>query len=86
MAEAINETGNRYGKLLVLEFAGLTRYGMALWLCECECGNRRKVAGANLRRGHTTSCGCGWVNAFAEYNHTRKRRNDNAKNSSNLRS
>ena len=28
------------------------------WICECECGNVIIVCGANLRNGHTKSCGC----------------------------
>jgi len=28
------------------------------WLCECECGNTSIVFGGNLKRFHTTSCGC----------------------------
>lgn len=34
--------------------------GHSLWECKCNCGNPQtfKVDGANLRSGHTTSCGC----------------------------
>ena len=34
--------------------------GHPLWECKCNCGNPKtfKVDGANLRSGHTTSCGC----------------------------
>jgi hypothetical protein len=28
------------------------------WLCLCVCGNQTTVNGYNLRKGHTTSCGC----------------------------
>ena len=37
-----------------------TEGGHALWECKCSCGNPKtfKVDGANLRSGHTTSCGC----------------------------
>ena len=27
-------------------------------LCECECGNQRRVLVNNLKRGHSKSCGC----------------------------
>jgi hypothetical protein len=30
----------------------------ALWLCECDCGNRSIVDGPSLRSENTHSCGC----------------------------
>lgn len=55
-----NEIGNKYGHLTVIERAGSDKNGQAIWLCECDCENhsRIKVLGGNLRKGHTTSCGC----------------------------
>jgi hypothetical protein len=29
-----------------------------MWLCHCECGTFKQVAGLNLRLGNTQSCGC----------------------------
>jgi len=55
---AINEIGNRYGKLTVLSRAGSDSKHKALWLCQCECGNQVIVVGKNLRSGNTRSCGC----------------------------
>lgn len=61
MSRRVDETGNRYGRLEVKEFAGV-RPGIngtvALWWCQCECGEKTKVSGASLRRGYTKSCGC----------------------------
>lgn len=54
----INEIGNRYGKLVVLERAENNKYGDARWLCQCDCGNTTIVKGVSLRNGHTKSCGC----------------------------
>lgn len=54
----INEIGNRYGRLLVIEEAGKNKQRHALWKCQCECGNIITVRGADLRNGHTKSCGC----------------------------
>jgi len=46
-----------FGRLTVLERAG--SYGNnAVWLCECKCGNLKKIVGQNLMRGCTKSCGC----------------------------
>ncbi len=52
-----DEIGNRYGKLTVIEYAGI-RNGKALWKCKCDCGNDTFVCGVNLRYGDTLSCGC----------------------------
>lgn len=53
---AKDERGNVYGKLTVIEFTEIR--GEAMWLCRCECGNSSKVAGSDLRKGGTKSCGC----------------------------
>ena len=58
MGKVIDETGNRYGRLIVLEEAGRDRLGHALWLCQCECGNTTVVRGSSLRTKETQSCGC----------------------------
>lgn len=53
----IDETNNIYGKLTVIERDGKKGTAIA-WKCLCECGNYVTVAGTDLRRHHTTSCGC----------------------------
>jgi hypothetical protein len=50
-------TGQKYGRLIVLEFAG-THKRNALWKCRCECGNEKVIAGRNLKNGNVKSCGC----------------------------
>ena len=54
----INEQGNRYGKLLVLEEYGRNKEGRVLWRCQCDCGNEKIVSGKTLRAGLCQSCGC----------------------------
>lgn len=54
----INEIGNTYGFLTVLERDGSTKAGTAKWKCRCKCGNVVSVTGSHLRDGHTMSCGC----------------------------
>ena len=54
----INEAGNKYGWLTVMEKAESTNTGVAKWLCRCDCGNETVVRGDSLRSGNTTSCGC----------------------------
>ena len=54
----IDMRGLRFGRLVVIDQAGNAKYGGALWRCQCECGNEKIVRGADLRSGHTQSCGC----------------------------
>ncbi len=54
--QAKDETGKRYGKLTVLEFA-YVKHGVR-WLCQCECGNTVTISGHHLRAGSATTCGC----------------------------
>lgn len=56
----INEIGNTYGKLTVLEKVNRPegRPKGAYWLCKCECGNTKIVRGADMRAGGVRSCGC----------------------------
>lgn len=46
-------------KIIVIDQAP-SHGGHALWNCKCNCGNPQPfvVDGANLRTGHTLSCGC----------------------------
>ena len=50
-------TGQRYGKLAVLEPAENVG-GRTAWRCRCDCGKETVVMTAHLRSGQTTSCGC----------------------------
>ncbi len=62
MSKAIDETGNRYGHLLVLCRGNPKRTSsgnsVVMWKCRCDCGKEIEVRGTNLRSGHSTSCGC----------------------------
>lgn len=58
MGKIIEESGNRYGRLVVLEYIGKTKHKAALWKCLCDCGNETEVRGYSLRSGGTSSCGC----------------------------
>ena len=55
---AINEIGNSYGDLIVIERVGSNQYRNALWLCQCACGNTCIVSGSELRSGTKINCGC----------------------------
>ena len=58
MAKLIDITGNRYGRLTVIKRDGTSKDHHAMWLCQCDCGNQTRVISKDLRKGHTTSCGC----------------------------
>lgn len=50
-------TGQRFGRLVAVEF--LCRLNLhSMWKCVCDCGNETIVTLNNLRKNHTTSCGC----------------------------
>jgi hypothetical protein len=51
-------TGLRFGRLTVKCRAGSNRHRAAMWLCTCKCGGQKEFCGADLRNGHTQSCGC----------------------------
>ena len=57
MPGAIDLSGQRFGRLTVTG-RSVSRNGVAMWLCRCDCGNDAVVTCANLRRGETRSCGC----------------------------
>lgn len=55
-------TGNRFGKLTAISFAGFRSYGttrtLSMWDCICDCGQHVIVPTSSLLSGHTQSCGC----------------------------
>jgi len=57
MGKFIDLTGQRFGKLTVIERAG-TRNREALWHCKCDCGKDTFSRSASLRNGTSQSCGC----------------------------
>jgi len=58
MPKAIDETGNRHGKLIVIKRENIPKKKRAYWLCRCDCGNTTVVSGRSLRNRNTRSCGC----------------------------
>lgn len=51
------QLGGRFERWLVVgdfERRGRKRY----WLCQCDCGTRRRVETYDLKSGHSRSCGC----------------------------
>ena len=58
MSKRIDLTGQQFGRLTVISFAGTDKNGKALWNCQCECEKQIIVVGTDIRNGHTKSCGC----------------------------
>ena len=58
----IDLTGQRFGKLTVIEFGERRFYSNGrsyfVWRCLCDCGRESMVAGHNLTYCVTRSCGC----------------------------
>ena len=51
-------TGERFGRLTVIQRAEGYKNRQSTWLVRCDCGNEKIVRGDNLTCGHTISCGC----------------------------
>ena len=63
MGQLIDMKGQKVGRLTVLERSGsyVSIDGgkvVAVWKCQCKCGNIKYVRGDQLRRQTVRSCGC----------------------------
>lgn len=56
--QSMDLTGQRFGRLTVVESAGYGKNSDAKWRCKCDCGNEKIVSGGSLKSGRTQSCGC----------------------------
>ena len=63
-------TGQKFGKLTVLNFAYTKKH--KYYNCKCECGNEKITRGSQLTSGKTISCGCVWNNNKKEYGNKRR--------------
>ena len=55
---AIDLTGQRFGRLTVIKEAGRAMDGSVIWDCRCDCGNMTTKIGTRMRNGYVYSCGC----------------------------
>lgn len=53
-----NLVGNRFNRLLVINFHHIDWRGGYMWECQCDCGNSIIVRGDSLTSRNTQSCGC----------------------------
>ena len=58
MGKFVDLTGQRFGRLVVINLLTSKDAKRLKWLCKCDCGNECVVLGHNLVAGHTKSCGC----------------------------
>ena len=72
MKAMMDLTGQRYGRLTVLEEAEPVVYPngrkVRRWKCLCDCGKETVVRHGGLRIGTTQSCGCLHREMFGEVN------------------
>ena len=66
--KVVDLTGQKFGRLTVIERKGVSTDGHITWLCRCDCGNLTVVEGRYLRNGHTVSCGCARAARFLKGN------------------
>lgn len=59
MSKLIDLTGQRFGRLTVIERAENDPYENVRWLCRCDCGNIVIRHGHNLKGSSEADCGCG---------------------------
>lgn len=55
--KALELTGQRFGKLVVLNRCG-SKHGHVAWRCKCDCGKEIITIGSHLKDGTSRSCGC----------------------------
>ena len=58
MGKFVDLTGQRFGRLVVIERAGHDKRNQITWRCKCDCGNETIASGRNLKIGDKKSCGC----------------------------
>jgi hypothetical protein len=58
MGKLIDLTGQRFGRLVVVEPAGKNNNKKMTWICCCDCGKIKVAETYHLIRGETRSCGC----------------------------
>ena len=51
-------TGQKFGRLTAINWAGQNKNGRSMWFCKCDCGGFKTVSVSDLLNGNTQSCGC----------------------------
>ena len=58
MGTFIDLSGKQFGHWTVIERDNESKKKNIYWICKCDCGTVRSVAGTSLRSGISVSCGC----------------------------
>lgn len=51
-------TAQTFGRLTAIEPTDKRASGYTLWICQCECGNKKLASVNHLMQGSVKSCGC----------------------------
>jgi hypothetical protein len=57
MTKLTDLSGKRFNRLQVIS-KQTSHNGRTMWLCLCDCGNKKLAEASNLKRNLTGSCGC----------------------------
>ncbi|MBE6943806.1 MAG: hypothetical protein E7453_06045 [Ruminococcaceae bacterium] len=69
MGRLIDLTGQRFGRLTVIQRSKNDASNKPQWHCLCDCGKTAIVRGADLKMGKVYSCGCYRNNRLATRNY-----------------
>lgn len=69
----MTEVGQQFGRWKVLSFSGRSKHGSRLYLCRCDCGEKRIIPSKNLRKGTSKSCGCLRKELSTKHGHARSK-------------
>jgi hypothetical protein len=58
MSKRLELTGQKFGRLTVVEFAYSNRDSRSYWKCKCDCGIKKNIRGKDLKNNKIISCGC----------------------------
>lgn len=53
-----NLTGQRFNRLVAIEYVPVPEKQGTFWRCKCDCGNEKIIRSSVLKNGKTKSCGC----------------------------
>jgi hypothetical protein len=82
MGKKLELVGQKFGRWAVISEAGRNKQGNFMWLCQCDCGERRIVSGGSLTSDNSRSCGCIKDEIFAERTMQRSFKHGHAKRGS----